>query len=301
MIAKRLFPSLLFFAALATAAAQQPYDEASERALRHATPDWEAIAGHLPDPATATPAALTQAADVLRARRLPEDALDYYRYALQRGGDESKLQNDIGVTLLELRQYDEARAAFKRALHLKPKSGQEWNNLGATEYVSGNSRAALADYLRAVKFDKKRAVFHSNLATAYFELKDYESARQQFERALKLDPNVFQSGGFAGVEAHVLGSSDHGRFCFEMAKMSARIHDDDNVVRWIARASEAGFDVKEQMAGDKDFDPYRKDARIEMAIRNARAMRSGQIAASGLEPPLPATPAKKLSTPNPEL
>jgi tetratricopeptide (TPR) repeat protein len=292
MIAKRLFPSLLAigFAATATnAAAQQPqpYDEASERALRHATPEWESIASHLPDPATATPAALTQAADVLRARRLPEDALDYYRYALKRGGDEEKLQNDIGVTLLELRQYDEARTAFKRALQLKPKSGQEWNNLGATEYVSGNSRAALADYLRAVKLDKKRAVFHSNLGTAYFELKDYESARQQFEKALQLDPSVFQSGGFAGVEAHVLGSSDHGRFCFEMAKMSARIHDDDNVVRWLARSSEAGFDVKGQMAGDKDFDAYRKDPRIETAIRNAKAMRTGQIADSGLTPPLP--------------
>jgi tetratricopeptide (TPR) repeat protein len=306
MIAKRLIFSFLTVAvsgsvAVVLAQQPQPYDEASERALRHATPEWESIANHLPDPATATPASLIQAADVLRARRLPEDALDYYRYALKRGGDQEKLENDIGVTLLELRQYDEARAAFKRAIQLKPKNGQEWNNLGAAEYVSGNSRAALTDYLRAVKLDKKRAVFHSNLGTAYFELKDYESARAQFEKALQLDRNVFQSGGFAGVEAHVLGSSDHGRFCFEMAKMSAKIHDDDNVVRWLARASEAGFDVKEQMAGDKDFEPYRKDVRIETAIRNAKAMRTGQIADSGLAPPIPSPSGKKVPGLGPEL
>src|ERR1700722_7725178 len=84
MIAKRLVTSFLavaFFGPVA-AGAQMPYGEASERALRHATPEWESISSHPPDPATATPAALTQAADVLRARRLPEDALDYYHYAL---------------------------------------------------------------------------------------------------------------------------------------------------------------------------------------------------------------------------
>jgi tetratricopeptide (TPR) repeat protein len=294
MIATRWFPSLLALASLgitvAMAAQERPYDAASERALRHATPEWQAIADHLPDPETATPERLTQAADVLRARRLPEDALDYYRYALERGGDAEKLQNCLGVTLLELRRYDEARAAFKRALQLRPKSAQDWNNLGAAEYVSGNTRIALGDYLKAVKLDKKKAVFHSNLGTAYFELKDYESARSQFEKALKLDRNVFQAGGFAGVEAHVLGSNDHGRFCFEMAKMSAKIQDDENVVRWLARSAEAGFDVKEQMAGDKDFAPYEKDSRVLVALRNAKAMRSGQIAESGLTPPLPDKP-----------
>jgi len=55
------------------------------------------------------------------------------------------------------------------------------------------------------------------------------------------------------------------------------------------------------MAGDKDFDAYRKDVRIETAIRNAKAMRSGQIADSGLTPPLPTTPSKKLPPLNPEL
>ncbi len=120
-IARRWFSSLLALASLGlaslglaagVAAQERPYDAASERAMRHATPEWQAIADHLPDPQTATPERLRTAADVLRARRLPEDALDYYHYALQRGGDAEKLQNCIGVTLLELRRYDEARTAF---------------------------------------------------------------------------------------------------------------------------------------------------------------------------------------------
>jgi len=216
--------------------------------------------------------------------------LDYYRYALKSGGDVSKLENDIGVTLLELNRFPEARIAFKAAVKAKPKYAQGWNNLGAVEYVAGNPKAALGNYMRAVKLDKKSAVYHANLGTAYFELKDFESARAEFARAVKIDHGVFQEGGWAGVQAHVLSTSDRGRYCFEMAKMAASLHDVDNVIRWLARSSEAGFNVKDEIASDKDFNPYRKDPRILMAIRNARAMRTGQIADSGLAEPAPQTP-----------
>jgi len=294
MVATRWFASPLSLAmlfAVTAAPAQQaqpsPNDAAADLAQRHQSTEWLAVAPHLPDPETATASSLAQAADVLRARRLPEDALDYYRYALRRGGDEASLQNNIGVTLLALNRPVEARIALKRAVQLKPRNAQDWNNLGAAEYVAGSFRAALADYLRAVKLDKKAAVFRSNLGTAYFEMKDYESARQQFEKAVRLDRNVFQESGWAGVEAHVLTATDHGRYCFEMAKMAAELRDDANVIRWLARSTEAGFDVKAEMSDDKDFAVYRKDPRVLTAIQNAHAMRTGQIADSGLEPPLP--------------
>ena len=289
MIATRWFTSLLsFLFMLAFARGQQTANQAAvDRALRHTSDEWQLISPHLPDAATGTPQALALAADVLRARRMPEDALDFYLAAIKRGGDEVKLQNDIGVTLLELERYDEAKVAFHRAVQLKPAAARAWNNLGATEYVTGRYRAALEDYLKAVKIEKKTAVFHANLGTAYFELKDYESARSQFAKALKLDRDVFHGGGWAGVEAHVLSASDHGRFCFEMAKMAAQQREDADVIRWLSRSIEAGFDVKSEMNGDRDFDAYRKDARIDGIIHNAKAMKNGQLADVQLEPPLP--------------
>ena len=70
---------LLFTAGRAPASAQTPFDTAgAERETRHATPEWRSFAPHLPDPATGSPSALELAADVMRARRMPEDALDYY-------------------------------------------------------------------------------------------------------------------------------------------------------------------------------------------------------------------------------
>src|SRR5258707_15695439 len=106
------------------------------RALRHQDPQWENVRLHLPDPASATEDQLETVADVLRARRFPEDALDYYLYALKRGGgNQVMLMNKIGVTQLDLRHTAAARAYFERAVHLKKKDAVAWNNLGAVEYI----------------------------------------------------------------------------------------------------------------------------------------------------------------------
>ena len=109
--------SVLFLALACTAVnvhAQKFVAESdADRTARHRSADWMALEGHLPDPATAAPADLLLAADVMRARRLPEDALEYYGFALQRGGDAGKLTNRMGITWLELRRPGLARAAFQ--------------------------------------------------------------------------------------------------------------------------------------------------------------------------------------------
>lgn len=151
--------------------------QAEERALLHQSVDWQLIAPHLADPATATEAQLEMTGDVLLARRFPEDALDYYTYAMKRGGPPVTLLKKMGVVRLELRQPELARALFQQCVHLAKKDPQAWNNLGAADYVMGSNHAAIREYKRAVKLDKRSAVFHANLGIAYFAQNDGESAR----------------------------------------------------------------------------------------------------------------------------
>ena len=287
LLAASLFLLLLFASSPPSSYAQLSRSADPERVARHQSADWMAMEGHLPDPATASPASLQLAADVMRARRLPEDALDYYRFALERGGDPGRLTNRMGITLLELHHLELARAAFGRAVHLAPRDPDAWNNLAASEYIAGDFSRAIGDYRRAVKLDKNKATFHANLGTAYFEVKDYDSARKQFAMALKLDPNALQGGGSSGIEAHVLSPSDRGRFCFEMAKLAARDHDVDSMLRWLARATEVGFNTQSEMEQDRVLRAYLGDPRVALLLHNAKAMRNGQIADIGLLPALP--------------
>ena len=282
----------LCVAGLAIQAQQRTADRDSDRAARHQEAEWLMVAPHLPDVNTASPAALQTAGDVLRARRLPEDAIEYYRAAYLRGGDEATELNRIGVTLLELHDTLQARDCFKRAVQLKGKSSEAWNNLGAAEYIKGDYSGAIQDYKKAVKLNKKAAVFHSNLGTAYFEVKDFESAEKQFVFALKLDPEVFEKGGASGIQAHVLSPADRGRFCYEMAKLAAQRGKDAEVMDWLAKAIETGFNVKYEMNQDRSFAVYRTDPRVAILFKNAKAMRAGLVAASGPVPVLPAETTK---------
>jgi tetratricopeptide (TPR) repeat protein len=291
MLRSRSLASLVIPVALSLsvcAPAQQPQTEtaASEIALRHSRPEWLSIASHLPDPKTATPADLELTGDILRARRLPEDALDYYQYALERGGDQVTLINRIGVTELELGQTTLARVCFKRVLTLKKNFSEGWNNLGAVESVSGFPREALSDYQRAVKLNKKSALFHANLGTAYFAVKDYESARKQYATAIKLDSSFFQRNDRVGSQIHVLSAEDRGRFAFEMARLAASGEQVENMLDWLAKASEAGFDIRAGMNDGKEFAPYRKDPRIAVILQNAKALRAQQVAVTGPVPVL---------------
>ena len=273
-------------------AQQYATDKNADRAERHQTAEWLIVAPHLPDLNTGTPAALETAGDVLRARRMPEDAIDYYRAATLRGGDEATELNRIGVTLLELHDTAQARTCFKRAVQLTRKSSEAWNNLGAAEYIGGNYTSAIKDYKQAVKLNKKAAVFRSNLGTAYFEVKDFESAEKQFVSALKLDPDVFEHGGASGIQAHVLSPADRGRFCFEMARLAAQQGKDAEVLEWLAKSVETGFDVRYEMVQDRNFAAYRTDPRVAIILKNSKAMRAGLVASSGPVPTLPPEPAK---------
>jgi tetratricopeptide (TPR) repeat protein len=278
----------------AVAQKSAPSDE-TLRELRHQDPEWLMVKPHLPDPATASPERLEMAGDVLRARRFPEDALEYYNLALQRGGqDTTALMNKLGVTELELRNTVAARIYFSRVVHLKRKDGQGWNNLGAVECLDGNYGKAISDYARAIKLDKNpsksTAAYHSNLGTAYMEVKDYTSARKQYEVALRMDPDLYEHSGGTGLTARMLSPEDHARYCFEMARLYAKLGDEAEMMHFLTMASEGGLDLLPEMSSDAVLVRYRKDARVLLLVRNAQAMRSGHsiAEAKGALPALPA-------------
>lgn len=261
-------------------------DSAATLALRHGTAEWQIVAPHLPDPKNASPALLQQAGDILRARRFLEDALEYYRYAISRGGDEALLDNRMGVTELQLDQPALARIYFRRCVALKKKDAEGWNNLGAVETIDGNARQAISDYQRAVKINRQNGLFHANLGTAYLAIKDSGSAGREFEMAVKLDPAVFERGGFGGSLVHVLSAADRGQFAFEMARLAAAHNEEEGMLHWLEKASEAGFDLHVAISGAREFLPYLDDARIAIIVRNTQALRNKEVAVTGPVPVL---------------
>jgi len=274
---------LAAYAAESTATPPQqpaPLTSPEERAALHNSPDWALIAPHLPDPKTASPADLEMAGDVLRARRFPEDALDYYGYALQRGGDVSKLLNKMGIVRLELRQVDIAHAMFLRTVRAHKKDASAWNNLGVTDYAMQDYRGAIDAYRHAIKIDRNSAVFHSNLGLAYFEKGDAEEARTEFSRALQIDPSIMSGADGGGTTAHILGAHNYPGMCLEMAKLFAREHDVDRMLFWLGKGTDAGLDLRSAIHDDTVLAAYAKDPRITLLIANEAQLHARSVASA---------------------
>jgi tetratricopeptide (TPR) repeat protein len=245
----------------------QPVPEAM-----HRDAVWNSIAAHLPDPATASPATLELQGDVLRARRYPDEAMKYYKYAADRGGNAESLENKIGLTHLQLGHDVLARIYFQQMVKEHPGNAEAWNNLGAVEYMQRNYSAAEHDYKRGLKLQPKSAVFHSNLGLAYMGRKKFKPAREELDKAMKLDPEIFidQSGG--GIAAHFMSAADHGRFCYEMARTFAESGNETEMLHWLTKAAEYGIDVMQDMAKDKPLAKYIKDARVIEMVKTANAL-----------------------------
>jgi len=252
---------------------QAPLTSGSERAALHSGPDWDLIAPHLPDPATASAVQLETAGDVLRARRFPEDALDYYGYSLARGGNVSELMNKMGILRMELGQIDLAREMFLRVVHVEKKNANAWNNLGVAEYLRNDYSTAAKDYKKASGLNKQSAAFHSNLGMAYFQMQDMTNAQRQFGIAVQLNPAIMDPADGSGTMVQIVGNRDYAGLCFQMASMFAHWNKPEQMERWLAKASEAGYDVKAGMAADPAMKPYLQAPEVKLILANSETMR----------------------------
>ncbi|MBB5055958.1 tetratricopeptide (TPR) repeat protein [Granulicella aggregans] len=257
------------------------------RAISHSTPEWKMVEPHLPNPSTANVADLEMQGDLLRIRRFLEDALDYYGYALKRGGEPGALLNKIGVTQLEMGNEPIARAFFQQAVKVKRGDPQSWNNLGAVQFIDHDFPAAIRSYKHAIKLNKKSAVSHSNLGIAYIEAKDVSSAKSELTMALKLDPDIFQRTASNGSSLHMITTGDRANFCFQMAKVYARLHNEPEMLHSLETAAEAGFNVQAEMAKDYDLARYVRDPRVVNLLMVAKSLRDSRIAHSSLVSALP--------------
>lgn len=279
--------SLLFALALGTRSSAQNQAPTADPNPKHQSDQWKLVESHLANPATASAQTLEMQADILRARKFPEDAMAYYQYAMAKGGSAPRLLNKMGLIDLELRNTVLARACFQRVTKMAKKDPEAWNNLGAVNFLNGDPSGAISAYKKAIKLDKHQAVYHANLATAYFDRKDYESARREIGLAMNLDPGIFErrtSGG--GVTAHVLSAEDRARFSYEMAKMYARAGLVEEMLHSLAMASEAGLDIQREMRKDAVLAKLADDPRVLVMVKNAQALRASR--GSGVSPtPLP--------------
>ena len=273
------FLGLLFVPAKVCAQSAVP---ATDSDHQHSSEEWSNIALHLPDPATSDAKTLEVAADTLRARRYPSDAVRYYNAAIQHGGDQVSLMKKVGIACLEMQQIVLAHTYFQQAVRINKRDAGAWNNLGASEFILRNIGASIRDYKKAVKLDSKSPAYHANLALAYFEARNAKAARNELATGLALDPDLLHRSSRSGYTAQVLASERYSEICFEMARIYAAQNNLDAVIEWLTKASDRGYNVRSALDHDATLRPLLSDPRVQVLLKNGVALQAGAKPPKGI-------------------
>lgn len=97
--------------------------------------------------------------------------------------------NNLGLALApQPGRLPEAAERFRRALAVRPRFGEAWNNLGVTLAMQGQGEAAIEAFARATAADPTSAEARNNLGLALAGQGRVGEAALEFRRALALDP-----------------------------------------------------------------------------------------------------------------
>ncbi|MFO0979249.1 MAG: tetratricopeptide repeat protein [Planctomycetaceae bacterium] len=172
-----------------------------------------------------TARAYTNLGNSLKHTRMIDEAEQAFRTSIKLKPNESNAWNGLGGLLCDERQhYDEAIAAFQKAIELQPddalyyanlatacelkgdfpgaaaalqqavriqpKNAQLFVSLGNNVSKAGDDDAALTAYRKAAEIDPKDLSAHMNLCIEFMKRMDWDSAISEAQAVIQLDPNV---------------------------------------------------------------------------------------------------------------
>jgi serine/threonine-protein kinase len=127
-----------------------------------------------------------------------DDAEKAYLQAIKLRPYYSQGYNSMGLFyLLSAARYKEAEEMFRKAVALAPEDYSGYGNLGSALAYQGRYREAITSLERSVSL-RPTWEGYSNLATAYFGLRQFEDAARNYEKALALDKRKYDVWGNLG-------------------------------------------------------------------------------------------------------
>jgi len=143
-----------------------------------------------------------ESGNALYERGRMDDAIAAYREALRLKPDYSEAYNNMGAALQALGRMEEAIAAYREAVRLQPGYAAAWNNLGSAVQLQGDLSEAIAAYHQALRLNPDYAMAHYNLGNALRAQRRPAEAIDAFRAALKLKPDFREAHSNLGAVLH---------------------------------------------------------------------------------------------------
>jgi Tfp pilus assembly protein PilF len=158
------------------------------------------------------------------------EAAEYYlQRALAIAPNHAEARTLLGWIDLEIRRdYDAAVQEYAKVAALKPEFAEAYNNLGVALKKKGELGQAVANFDRALELRADYREARSNRGWAYVEQKRWREARDDFEQALKSDPQ--DEGALYGLSRVLKEARDYAGADRALRSLMAR---SPNFVYWL--------------------------------------------------------------------
>jgi tetratricopeptide (TPR) repeat protein len=220
-------------------------------------------------PAVAPESTAEIRADILMARKEYAAAIDAYLTILKNEPRNAMLLNKMGVAYQQIGADNSAALYYKKSEKADNKLSNPVNNLGTLEYGLHHYSKSVNYYKRALKLGASQAAVYSNLGYAYYSEKKYDLAMDCFNKAVALDPTIFENrGGTGGTVMQQRTAPDPGTLNFFLAKSYAKAGDPEHTAHFLKLARDYGYKDMAGVSKDKDFALVIKDPRVQDVLQN---------------------------------
>jgi type IV pilus biogenesis/stability protein PilW len=139
--------------------------------------------------------------------------------ALKLDPDDADLHQQIALVYRNLGKYRLSEEHFERALDLRPRFSEAWNNLGTLYLLEGKWDRAIGWFQKAaddITYQTPQFAYN-NMGLAYFNKGDHEKAVSSYQQALKLSPSYSPAFLNLGIAYEALGRQDEAVDAYKKA------------------------------------------------------------------------------------
>jgi tetratricopeptide (TPR) repeat protein len=104
-----------------------------------------------------------------------------------------------------------------------------------------------------LKLTPNSASIISNLGTAQFARKKYKECFEAYQRALEIDPEVFEHRSSQGVLLQERSVEERAKFHYYLAKTYAKAGNTERALAYMRKAIEEGFKDRQKFREDPEF------------------------------------------------
>jgi len=177
-----------------------------------------------------------------------EEALAAYEKAIELKPDYAEAWDNKGVTLGKLGRNEKALEAHEKAIELKPDYTEAWDNKGVTLGKLGRNEKALEAHEKAIELKPDDAEAWYNKGVTLGKLGRHDEALAAYDKAIELKP-------------------DYAKAWFNRACSYTSKGNKGNALSDLKKAAELDPSSKEKAKKDKDFEKLWGDEKFKEIVK----------------------------------